>query len=368
MLPVFSSCSAVAMAEGLAGSAEQDVVAAHLERGSGYLEVGDYVRALYEFEQVMHVDYLSADTRERAEAYARVAERYRRGERLSTSFFLEGGGGYYRENTTDSTRLFGDDPARDAFLVLRGNTGVNYLTGSGLALDGSLDLRLRDYDNTARRDDRDLRWSGSVTRSLPNGSQTIGVRGRASYRGDPGYRNDYGLFANRGIMLDGDHRLTFEAETRRRKYPSELRNRSWTNARLGTTWNRAEADGRGNLGVTVTAGHEWADDDRIDGDQTFYGLSVDWDRRIGAASSVFLFAWYERNGFHTDRAVFDEADVPIGESSRADDLYELGAGVVHRFAEGWTLRPELAYIRDESNKDSATYSSTEVWVTVRRFF
>jgi len=364
-----SACSATAMAdESPPGSSTPAVVATHLERGLQYFELGEYARALYEFEQVMQIDYLSADIREQAEAYANAAERYRRGERLTVTGFLEGGGGYYRENTTDSTRLFGDDPARDAFLALRANSGLSYLTESGLTIDGNLDYRFREYDNSDRRDDRDLRWRGSITRSLPNGSQAIGVRGRASYRGDPGYRNDYGLFVNRGLVLDSDHRWTFEGEVRRREYPSELRERTYTNAGLSATWNRAEQDGRASLGVTVTAGHEWAENNRADGDQSFYGMSVDWGRDISESSSVFLFGWYEHNGFHSDRVVVDATDVPARESSRADDLFEFGGGIVHRFAGGWTLRPEIVYIRDESNKEFATYSSTEMWVTVRRTF
>lgn len=359
---------AVAAADGPAEPLSPDVVAAHLERGLQYLELGEHARALYEFEQVMQIAYLSADVREQAEAYAGVARRYLDGERLNFTGFLEGGGGYYRENTTDSTRLFGDDPARDAFLSLRGNGGVNYLTESGLSIDGNLDYRFRDYDNVDRRDDRDLRWRGSITRSLAKGSQAIGVRGRNSYRGDPGYRNDYGLFVNRGFVLDSDNRLTVEADVHRRKYPSQLRDRSYTNASMSGSWNRAEADGRASLGVTVRAGYEWAENDRTDGDQTFYGLSVDWARDIGQATSVFLFGWYEHNGYHTDRVVIDEAGMPDDETTRADNLYEFGGGVVHRLAEGWTLRPEILYIRDDSNKDFATYSSTEMWVTVRRVF
>jgi len=371
VLAVLLTCAgggALAAAERPAGSVAPDVLAAHLERGLQYLELGEYARALYEFEQVMQIEYLSADLRERAEAYARVAERYLRGERLSVAAFLEGGGGYYRENTTDSTRLFGDDPARDAFLALRGNSGVSYLTESGLTVDGYLDYQFRDYDHSDRPDDRDLRWSGSITRSLAKGSQAIGVRGHNSYRGDPGYRNDYGLFVNRGFIVDSDHQLTVEADVRRRSYPSELRDLSYTNAGLSGTWNRAEEDGRASLGVTIRAGYEWAENDRTDGDQTFYGLSVDWSRDIGQATSVFLFGWYERNGFHSDAVVVDENGVPDTESARADNLYEFGGGIVHRLAEGWTLRPEILYIRDDSNKEFATYSSTEMWVTVRRAF
>ena len=340
----------------------------HLDRGLHYMELGEYARALYEFEQVMQIEYLSADIREQAEVYADIARRNKAGERLTLTSFVAAGAGYYREISTASTRATGDNPASDAFVPLRVNGGLNYLTEGGYSIDGSLDYRFRNYDNSARRDDRDLRWNGSVTRSLENGSQSIGIRGRASYRGDPGYRHDYGLFIERGMVLDSDNRLTVELDVRRRDYPSEQNERNYTNAGVSTTWNRAEADGRASLGLTLNVGYEWAKNDRPDGDQTYYGLSVDWGRDIGKSTSIFLFGWYEHNGFHRDRVIFDENDAPAGVDNRADDLYEFGGGLVHRISDGWTLRPEVLYTRDESTAIFGNYSAIELWFAVRRAF
>ena len=50
------------------------------------------------------------------------------------------------------------------------------------------------------------------------------------------------------------------------------------------------------------------------------------------------------------------------------DIYELGGGVTYAFAPNWSLRPEILYLRDEGNTLFSDYSSTEVWMTVRRSF
>jgi hypothetical protein len=97
----------------------EDVVQMHLERGLFYMDQGEYARAVLEFEQVMKLTLLSVDARERAEAYARAARRYQRGEQVSFASFAQTGLGYYRENTTDSTRAAGGDPARDPFVLAR---------------------------------------------------------------------------------------------------------------------------------------------------------------------------------------------------------------------------------------------------------
>ena len=60
--------------------------------------------------------------------------------------------------------------------------------------------------------------------------------------------------------------------------------------------------------------------------------------------------------------------VPVGSYSRSDDLYELEAGLTWAFAPGWSLRPSVLWVRDESNTLWGNYSSTEVMVMVRRSF
>lgn len=347
--------------------AGDEALAGHFERGLFYMNQGEYARAVLEFEQVLKPDYVSLDLRERAESYAEVARRYQRGEVLSFSGFLETGGGYYRENTTDSTRESGSR-ASEAFFLLRANGGVTYLPGNDLSYSANLDYRYRNYDADDRRNDRDLRWRGVVQRSLPRGSQGLGLRGRASYRGDSTYRNDFGIFANRGFVLGSDNEIVIEVDVRRRQYQSPLRDRNRTNADVGVTWTRAEQDGRGSLSVNLMAGYEWRRSESLDGDATIYGMSVDWSRDISPRTSMFLFGWYEHNGHHRDRVLFDEADAPVGVKTRADDLFEFGGGLIYRFADGWTLRPEILYIHDDSNTLWGNYSSTEYLLSVRRAF
>jgi len=345
----------------------EDVVQMHLERGLFYMDQGEYARAVLEFEQVMKLTLLSVDARERAEAYARAARRYQRGERVSFASFAQTGLGYYRENTTDSTRVAGD-PARDPFVLARVNTGATYVPGGDLSISGSLDYRFRYYDADGRRNDSDLRWNGALRHSLPQGSVAGGARGRVSYRGDATYRNDIGLFFNRDYLLDSDNSILVELDVRRRQYQSSLDERNRTNADVGVTWTRAEQDGRGSLSVNVMVGYEWRRDSAPDGDATLYGGSVDWSKDLNDTASVFLFGWYEHNGFHDDRVLFDETEAPVGAKTRADDLFEFGGGLIYRLVDGWTLRPEILYIRDESNALWGNYSSTEAWVAVRRAF
>ena len=45
-----------------------------------------------------------------------------------------------------------------------------------------------------------------------------------------------------------------------------------------------------------------------------------------------------------------------------------GGGLTWEFHPSWTLNPEVLYIRDQSNILAANYSSTEIWITLRKDF
>jgi len=66
---------------------------------------------------------------------------------------------------------------------------------------GSCASQLRYCDDIERHNDSDLHWNAIVIQSFINGSQSIGLRGWASYRRADVYRQDYGLFINRAFVL-----------------------------------------------------------------------------------------------------------------------------------------------------------------------
>jgi hypothetical protein len=345
-----------------------DPVTDHLALGQAYLERGEYARAVQEFEQVLRFDNLPPDLRQQAEIYAKAARNYGEGKRLSAFGFAETGGGYYRENTTRTTNELGGDPARDWFWEARIGGGLGYVLGNNLSIDGNLDYQFRYYDDTDRRDDEDLRWNAALIQSLAKGSQSIGVRGRASYRGGDGHRQDYGLFVNRSFTLDPDNEILLQGEVRTREYPrGGERDRSRDIAQLWVGWTRSMLEGKAALTLTLTGGREWTKFDRRGGDQDIYGVQIDWAMDFSERLGMFLFGLWEHNGTHED-VPYEDAFGDPGLLRPDLDIYELGGGLTFTFAPGWSLRPEVLYIRDEGDDAFSDYSSTEIWMMVRKSF
>ena len=190
-----------------------------------------------------------------------------------------------------------------------------------------------------------------------------------SYRGDSIYRNDYSIFTNYRYRFDPDNQFTLGAEVQRRRYPEgRLRERSRTTATGTAGWVRSLLDGRASFSLEAHGGYNYATS-RPDGDSAIFGATAELDFTFTDRLGGFIFAWYERDVFNTDAVHFhpDALDETVI-LRRKDNLYEVGAGLVWEFAGGWSLRPEILYILDDSNGVGFNYSSTEYWLNVRKGF
>jgi len=350
-------------------AAAPNSVDAHLGLGRAYLALGNYARAKIEFETVLRFDDLSPDLHQQVEIYAEAAQGYAEGKRLLANGYAIVGLGNYRVNATSGTDAFGGSDTNDNFFSARVGGGLNYALADSYALTGSLDYRYRHYDNADRRVDSDLRWNGAVGRTIGEGNLAAGLRGRVSYRGDNSYRNDYGLYGNYRYRLDPDNQLTVGAEFRRRAYPNgPLSARSRNIAELTGSWTHSLLDGKASFTLAAFGGREFATNDRPDGDNNFFGLSPTLNFTLTDKLGGFVFGWWQNDRYNIERLNVGPADETLGIATRNDNLYEIGGGLTWQFAPSWSLNPEILYIRDQSNILAVNYSSTEIWITLRKDF
>ncbi|MBL8225677.1 MAG: tetratricopeptide repeat protein [Chromatiales bacterium] len=344
--------------------ADPGSVEAHLGLGRAYYAMGEYARAVIEFRSVLNLDNLPRDLQTQAEAYDSVAAEYTTGA-WSPFFYGETGVGVYRENSSDSTDLFGGAGNHDTFLPVRAGGGWSKSVTERHSFNGTLDYRFRWYDDKDRRNDSDLRWNFNLARPVDDDNLRFGVRGRVSYRGDGNYRNDWGLFGTYELGFGENDRVAVTGEVRERRYPSgPLRSRTRDIAQLTANWTHSLNDGRTSFGLGGSVGQEWSTQERIDGDASTWGFNGDFNHSFSNTLNFFLWFAYENEGFDEERPDFTtDEDLLV---QRTDDLWYLGGGLVWTFAPGWTLRPTVEYDYEDSNIPALTYSKTEVWLTVRK--
>jgi tetratricopeptide (TPR) repeat protein len=339
---------------------EPGSVAGHLGLGRAYLALGDYGSAKIEFETVLRFDDLPPDLQRQVEIYAEAAQGYAAGRRLLASGYAMVGYGNYR------TGAVGGGPFNEAFVATRLGGNLNYELADSYSLNGSLDYRFRDYENTQqRRNDSDLRWNGNVSRNVGEGNWAAGLRGRVSYRGDSIYRNDFGVYGSYRLRLDEDNQVAAGLEVRQRRYPSNSRLRERTRNIVEATagWTHSFLDGKASFSLDGQVGREF-NTERADGDATFFGLSPSVNFSITQNLGAFAFAWWQNDRYNIER-LGAPGDGLVGIGTRNDNLYEVGGGLTWQFMPNLSLNPEILYIRDTSNILAAKYSSTEIWITLR---
>jgi tetratricopeptide (TPR) repeat protein len=336
-------------------------VGAHLGLGRAYLTLGEYARAKIEFETVLRFDDLPADLQSQAEIYAEAAQAYAEGRRLLATGYAMAGYGNYRIGA------IGGGPRNDRFNSLQVGGNLNYEMDDGYALAGSLDYRLRDFDAEGRRNDSDLRWNGALSRNVGEGNWVGGVRGRVSYRGNGNYRNDFGVYGNYRLRVDPDDQVAAGLEVRQRRYPTgPLRERTRNIVEVTGSWTRALFDGKASFTLAGQVGREF-NTERPDGDANFFGLSPSLSFSITEKLGGFVSFWWQNDRYNIER-LGAPGDSLVGIGTRNDNLYEVGGGLTWQFAPGWSLNPEILYTRDQSNILAANYSSTEIWITLRKDF
>lgn len=340
---------------------QPDSIEAHLGLGRAYLALGNYASAKIEFETVMRFDDLPPDLQLQAEIYAAAAQGYAQGKRLLASGYAITGYGNYR------TGARGGGPQNDQFFAARAGGNLNYELDDNYALDGSLDYRFRDYDTQGRRNDSDLRWNGAVSRNIGDANWVAGLRGRVSYRGNSDYRNDFGVYGNYRVRLDEDNQVGAGLEVRQRRYPTgPLRERTRNIVELSGSWTHSLFDGKASFTLAAQAGREF-NTQRSDGDANFFGLSPSIGFSLTKNLGGFAFIWWQNERYAVER-IGEAGDRLTGIGTRNDDLYEVGGGLTWQFLPTWSLNPEILYIRDRSNVLANNYSSTEIWITLRKDF
>lgn len=117
--------------------------------------------------------YLPATPHQQAEIYAEAARARRAGSRFEASGYGLVGVGNYNEHDT----IAGAAHADDMFLNARAGLRANYRLEAQDTINLSLDYRFRRYDDSARRDDSDLRWNANISHDMASANIALGVRG-----------------------------------------------------------------------------------------------------------------------------------------------------------------------------------------------
>lgn len=350
---------------------EPNYAGVRLEMGRAYLALRDYARAKLEFETVIRFPNLPPDLRQQALIYNKAAEEQLAGKRFAAFGYIEYGFGW-DSNTQSVTSVSPITTAAGDPLFIGGELDDNY---NALALGGELvyaltdrisayaggDARLRAHRNidTADFATIDGRFGLGYTQG---GSQTrigasLGKYG-LDYRPT---RDNAGVTAEFRTLVNPTNQLSISVQATRFEFiPELLKGEDYDLFQSTVGWLGVINEGRGALGVSLLGGVEKEQGGRLDGDKPYVGARLTFQNSLTERVGTFFLGGAQRGKYKDFNIAFGDR--------RKDTLYDMAVGITWTFAPGWSLRPQLVYIKNDSNLAIFEYEKTDVSINLRKDF
>ncbi len=347
-------------------------VGVRADMGRAYFALGDFGRAKIEFETVLTFQNLPLDLRAQVEQYVRAAEARAQSKKTIATGYVELGFGRDTNvgSATDVTTL--NLPGAGAYVPAPPvglKTADNY---ASVAMGGEISHQLT--DQWGLYGGADLRGRAYQAYAEP-GNNAVDIRGGASYSGGAWLlrsgltagqfsqngeriRDSVGVTADWRMALEGGSQVTAGASVVRLMYvPAAQVRQDVVTATLSGGWLTSLGDGTTVLSLSASAGNENAVGGRDDGDKRFWGPRVFVQKTFSDKVGAYVSAGATQSKY----ALVN----PLYLFAREETLYDLAIGVTWTVAKGVTVRPQLSYVRNNSNAELFSYDKTDISVNVR---
>jgi outer membrane protein len=347
---------------------EPNYVGVRLEMGRAYFALGDVSRAKLEFETVLRFQNLPADLRQQAQIYDKTANEYLEGKKTVGYAYLEYGYGY-DSNPQSATRVspiaFIDvgtlpvaPPEGDQYHALTLGGELVHALSDKFSIFAGVDARARQYTDLSASD-----WStvdGRAGLGYNNGAHNVrfALTGGRFWLDKLQTRDSGGASLDYRYLAGKQDQVTFGLNGSRNKFvPDALKINSYDLYQISLGWLHGAADGRGAAGVTLLGGVENELNGRVDGDKPFVGARLSLQRALTGSIGAFLLAGAQYGKYTEVNPLFAE--------KRIDTLYDVTAGMSWTFAKGWSVRPQVLYMKNRSNLPLYEYDRTDVSLNLR---
>ena len=346
---------------------------ARLDMARAYYDLGNYDQAKTEFDAVLKLDP-PALAKSVAKRYLAAIEETAKAERTTVSGYVEATLGY-DDNVNNSTAerqvyvpAFAVDltlsptnvKSSDTYSTLTGGLSVTRPFESDrsayLMLDGKVRRNFEendfDTDNFSVRLGMNL---GPEKKRL-----RVGVKGERAWLDNVEYRNTVGLNTEWRHWVNRHNQLIFFGQYNQIRYP-DLKVNDVDQLLGGISWLHGLTSPHKAIAyVSAYAGNEEEKEARADGGQILGGLRLGGQVTLRESLAAFASVGGQYGDYDETNAAFLEV--------REDLQFDARVGLSWQPKENWTLRPQIAYIENDSNIAIYEYERTVWSLTLRRTF
>lgn len=347
---------------------------ARLDMARAYFQLGDYARAKLEFETVLSQNPPEA-ARVTVQKYLAAIDEREKAKRTLVTGYVEGSVGHDTNVNASTSQgqipvpalgnlVFTLNPsnvkAGDNYLSLGAGGEVNHqIADSKFSVYAGADLKDR-ANNTQDKFDF-MSVDARAGLGLNEGANTFraGLIGGRFWLDNKQNRDTGGVNADWRRVMDPSNQLNVFGQFARYRFEPTVAVNNFDQSTVGAGWLHVLGEGKALVFGTLFTGTESAIE-RADGGKRFNGLRIGGQTQINEKTDLFASLGAQRGNYAKQNVSFL--------TTRSDSLYDFAVGLNWRFAESWTLRPQLLYARNNSNIVIYQYDRTDVSVTVRRDF
>jgi hypothetical protein len=173
-------------------------------------------------------------------------------------------------------------------------------------------------------------------------------------------RDGLGLTLDWRLALENGSQLSVGATSTRAMYvPAQARQDADTTT-VNFGWLTSLGDGTAVLSLSAMVGREVAVGGRDDGDKSFWGPRVFLQKTFTDSLGAYVSAGASMSSY--------AAINPLYLFARNETLFDLALGLTWTVSKGVSVRPQLVYVKNNSNAELYAYDKTDLSVSVRYDF
>lgn len=365
-------------------AADPNFVGARIDMGRAYFALGDFTRAKTEFETVLTQNPPPA-ARATIDKYMVAIEKQESAKKTKGTGYIEATVGHdsnvnYATSQSQiavpalNNNIFTLNPtgvkAPDDYLGFALGGEVNHQVNPTLGLFAGVDVRNRTNSTQDRFDSTSFDARAGV--ALGEGANVVrlGVLAGKFELDGRNNRDTDGVNAEWRHVINPANQLSAFGQYARYRFDSgfdpttNMSVNNFDQSTYGGNWLHIFNDGKGLVSASLFTGEDRAPL-RADGGKGFTGLRLGGQVQLNEKTELFAGLGAQFSKFHVANAAFSS---PTESLTRDDKQYDANLGLNWHYDKAWTVRPQISYIRNNSNIVIYQFDRTDVSITIRRDF
>ena len=351
---------------------------ARIDMGRAYFQLGDFTRAKTEFETVLTQNPPAA-AKATVNNYLAAIEKQENAKKTKGTGYFEAGIGH-DSNVNFATSqsqiavpalgnlIFTLNPtgvkAPDDYLAYAFGGEVSHQITPELGVYAGADARSRSNMTQDQFDSTSLDLRAGLAMGEGPGVLRLGIiAGRYELDGKTN-RDTNGVNAEWRRLLNPANQLSLFGQYANFRFEPTISVNNFDQSTYGANWLHLINDGKALAMASLFTGDERAPL-RADGGKRFIGLRLGGQVQLNQKAELFAGLGAQFGKYQIANAAFSS---PIESVIRDDKQYDANLGLNWHFEKAWTLRPQITYMRNDSNIVIYKFDRTDVSITVRRDF